>query len=146
MPSYPKRWNPVDIKIQRLDVPNTFIDDDFREPVSKKKRFTTITLRGQVNFGDRAFTVEERSRAAPGDEDVTKAHVVFRRKDLVDAGLWDNAAPEDNLKKGDKIIEIAGESFDLIFSEIRPESPLRGKFLLIYGEFEHEREERGAVL
>lgn len=131
----PIRINPVRIKVKQFDATTTVEDSDFREPKSEKVFESVKELKGQVNFGGKTYSEVWRTRT--GDEGRTMGWCVFRTSDLEKWGV--------TLRKGDRIIEIAGEPMDLEIREVRFESPLRGKFLLVYAIFEHVKEKRASV-
>lgn len=136
----PFRMNTMRIVIAQLDTVKTVKDPDFREPVGVKHTETQIVLEGQVNLADKAkFFFQAPSRT--GDTEPTKGHLVFRKKYLDDLGV--------TLKKGDRIVEVGPESgptpVDCNINEVRPESPLRGDFLLIYVRFTWDVRERGSL-
>ena len=132
----PYRMNPVEIKIRQFNHQETNWDEDFREPWSDESYDGVITVRGQVNLGGK--TEREVSRTNTGDAEPSYAWLVFRKRDL------DEASPPVVLKKADKVIEIAGEAVDFVIRELRTESPLRGRFLLLYAILEAPKEVRVA--
>ncbi len=133
---FPILMNLVNIEISQLKILETFVDDDFREPISRKIRGSTILVKGQVNFGSKSF--EERSITRTGDMEPTDGHLVFRKIDLDGLGV--------TIRKGDRVTKIAGLPTTLIVREVRPESPLNGAFLLLYVVLEHDREARESIV
>ncbi len=131
----PARMNLVEIVLRPLAKDATAWDEDFREPIGAKATAADVTLQGQVNFGSKQF--HGRDRTATGDREPSAGHVVFRKTDLDAAG--------GRLAKGDRVVRIAGEAVDFVITEVRPESPMRGEFLLVYAEFTHDVEERESV-
>jgi len=136
----PFKMNEMRIVIAQLDIVKTVKDPDFREPVGVKRIETQVVLQGQVNLAkDKRLFMMEPSRT--GDMEPTKGHLVFRKKYLDDLGV--------GLKKGDRIVEVGPTSgpttIDAIIDEVRPESPLRGDFLLIYVDFKWDEKERGSL-
>jgi hypothetical protein len=134
---FPERMNTVEIVVRKLAKNRTHWDSDFEEPITKKDRSVEIFLRGQVNLGRAGSAFERRSPSLTGDRAESDGHLVFRKADLDAAGV--------TLAKGDRVIRIAGEAVDFLLTEVRPESPLGGGFLLVYAEFEHNREERATL-
>jgi hypothetical protein len=126
--------NPVEIKLRRLDAAGTQRDPDFRE-ARRAKKFDEVTLMGQANFGSK--DTDERVRSHTGDIGFANAWFVFRITDLEVAGF--------EPKKGDRVFSVAGRPVNFEVKEARPESPLRGKFLLLYVEVEEVKEERASV-
>lgn len=130
----PFRMNLVTIKLRRLDVDGTSKDPDFRE-ARRSKKFQDVELMGQVNFGNKQ--VDDRLRTHTGNDPVSSAWFVFRMTDLEDAGF--------EPKQGDRVVEVAGRPVNFEVRQTRPESPLRGKFLLLYVIVEEVKEERSSV-
>ncbi len=133
--SLPLRMNEVEVKIKRLDEAGTVIDPDFREARRQKKFSDPITVKCQVNFGQK--TLEDTARTHTGDAEPSSGWLVFKLSYLAALG-WEP-------KKGDRVIEIAGRPVDLRVRQTRPESPLRGKFLLLYVVLEEVKEERSSL-
>jgi len=126
----PFRMNLVSIKIMSFSHTSTNWDPDFREPVSDKSFESVVEVKGQVNWGRKDDKVLRRTRV--GDAEPSYCWLVFRKKDLEDQGV--------EIKKNDKVIEIAGKSVDLVVNEVRNESPLRGEFLLTYVDLREPKE------
>lgn len=134
---YPARWNLVTVTIARLDLPDTAVDPVFKVPTNRKARPQEIDYPAQVNFGLKRK--EQRERTLMGDRPNTRARIVLRFVDL---------APTTTLprpRKGDKIVTLykgtpAEETVDYLIEEVRPESPLGGAPLLLFVEFERDRE------
>lgn len=133
--SIPIRMNMVDIVLRRLNAVATAIDPDFREQKRSKKFMDPVTIRGQANFAGKPL--EDRFRSHTGDVGTSSVWFVFRMSDLVSLGF--------EPKKGDRIAAVAGRTYNLEVKETRPESPLRGKFLLLYVIVEEVKEERASV-
>lgn len=132
---FPKRMNPVNIKLHQRNAADTVMDSDFREPASTRAFDAGVVVKGQVNFGMKKYA--EQDITMTGDKGDTMGWFCFRKSDLDRAGI--------SLQKGDRVSEVAGEAMDLEIVEARPESPLRGRFLLIYADFEHVKEKRESV-
>jgi len=133
----PERMNTVEIVVRKLSKDRTHWDRDFEEPVTKKDRSAEVTLHGQVNLGRAGAAFARRSPSLTGDRVESDGHLVFRKADLDAAGV--------TLAKGDRVVRIASEDVDFLLTEVRPESPLRGGFLLVYAELDHNREERASL-
>lgn len=131
----PFRLNLVEIVLRPLAKADTAWDPDFREPLGAKATGKEVTLLGQVNLGSKQL--RERDRTATGDREPSEGHLVFRRMDVEAAGIA--------VKKGDRVVRVAGEPVDFVITEVRPESPLAGKFLLVYAEFTHDVEARESL-
>lgn len=136
----PLRMNPVRIVIEQLNLSTTVKDPDFREPVGQTYYLPRIELQGQVNLATKPkYFMSAPSRS--GDMEPTRGRLVFRKQDLSDAGV--------TLKKGDRIVEVgpttSATPINCDIDEVRPESPLRGDFLLIVVEFSWDQRERGSL-
>jgi len=132
--------NPVRIVIKQLDTTETVKDPDFREPVGVKHHDDDLVLQGQVNLAaKKTYFVSTPSRT--GDMEPTKGHLVFRKRYLDDLGV--------TLRKGDTIVEVGPASnptpINCGIEDVRPESPLRGDFLLIYVDFTWDQRDRGSL-
>ena len=128
----PCKMNMVDIVIKQLNKTETILDEDFREAKYPNKYSPEITLRGQVNFSKTEYRLNKRFPTLTGDKNPTFGHVLFRVRDLERAGV--------TLQKGDIIVSTAGISLGTPIMELRYESPLNGRFLLLYAEFERRKE------
>jgi len=120
-----------------LDFSKECIDPVFKVPVNKKAREQVFTYRAQVNFGRKRQDRKERTDA--GDRTDTTGWLVMRTKDL---------APNTTLekpRKGDQIRKLyvgteQEQEVDYLIEEVRHESPLRGRPLLLYVAFDENRE------
>lgn len=133
----PSRMNTVEIVLRKLGSDRTHWDPDFEEPLTKKNRTEEVVLHGQVNLGRSGSAFDRRRPSLTGDRAESDGHLVFRKADIEAAGV--------TLRKGDRVVRVAGEEVDFLLTEVRPESPLGGEFLLVYAEFEENREERGSL-
>jgi hypothetical protein len=132
--------NPVRIVIEQLNTATTVKDPDFREAVGVKHHRTRIEVEGQVNLATKPkYFMSAPSRT--GDMEPTRGKLVFRKRDLARAGV--------TLRKGDLIVEVGPATdptpINCDIEEVRPESPLRGDFLLIVVEFSWDQRERGSL-
>lgn len=138
--TFPLRMNLMRIVIAQLNTDTTSKDADFREAVGKKKYSDPIELAGQVNLATKPKYFES-APSRTGDMEPTRGKLVFRKRDLVAAGV--------TLQKGDQIVEVGPEdsptAVNCDIDEVRPESPLRGDFLLIVTEFAWDQRERGSL-
>jgi len=138
----PVRINEMRIVLAPLDKVSTHVDSDFREPIGVKQRPAEVIVTGQVNLGlvkNKRFELVKRSRT--GDVEDLFGRLVFKKTDLVAQGVM--------IEKGWKVLR-AGPSgsetiIDGVIIEVRPESPLNGDFLLIYVEFEYDREKKESL-
>lgn len=141
----PARMNLRSIEFEVLDRQRVVLDSDFDEPIGGDLRGQRFTVDGQYNFRGGPF--KRRSTRLSGDEETVVGHLVFRMCDLIDGGLAtkNNGTIDITLKKGDRVIRIGKRTLDLEIVEVRPESPLRGDFLLVYVDLVQGREERAGV-
>lgn len=136
----PLRLNLIRVVIEQLNTTTTVEDPDFREAVGTKKYASQVVLEGQVNLASKPkYFMQAPSRT--GDMEPTMGHLVFRKRDLDAAGV--------TLVKGDRVVEVGPVAtptpIDSKLVEVRPESPLRGDFLLIYAEFKWDQRKRGSM-
>ena len=133
----PVNWNPVTVKIAELVRTGPTIDPVFRAPVNTKIRKVVHTYKAQVNLGNKQQ--DKKFRTASGDRPTTEGHIVLRTVDL---------APNTPLvkpQKGWQIIALYADTdqeleVDYLIEEVRYESPLRGRPLLIYATFQLNRD------
>lgn len=118
----PMRMATTKVVIAQLRMSHTHIDKVYKESVGKEER-KTITVYAQNN----SRAIKRKSASSTGDKIMTAGHLVFRKKDLDDAGII--------LRTGDYIIELAGAKVNFEIVEIRPESILGGKQRLIYADY-----------
>ena len=136
----PINWNPCLVKIADLTRTGPTIDPVFRVAVNAKERNVVRTYSAQVNLG--AKTQDAKRRTASGDRPATNAHLVLRTLDLAP----NTALPKP--EKGWKIVALyVGTDqemvVDYLIEEVRHESPLRSRPLLIYVEFNKDRDRVG---
>ncbi len=133
--------NKMRIVIRQLSKARTVEDPDFREAVGGDRQLATqVELEGQVNLASKPkFADLVASRT--GDTQPTKSKLVFKKEDLVTAGV--------TLQKGDLIVEVGPAAsptpIDCLITQVRPESPWRGDFLLTIAEFEQDPKKKGSV-
>jgi hypothetical protein len=133
----PVNWNGNTVTIENVVRTGVSVDPVFKTPVNKKLRTTVHTYNAQINLGTKEQ--DRKMRTLSGDRPNTTGHIVLRTCDL---------APHTALprpEKGWKITALyAGtpleETVDWLIEEVRLESPLRGQPLLVYCEFEHNRD------
>lgn len=133
----PRFWNPVAVVVRELDRDVSNIDPVFKTPINRKTRIQEHVYNAQVNLGRKAQ--DRKGRVETGDRPETRGWLVMRTLDLV---------PNSDLpkpQKGWKIVKLyAGTDqelhVDYLIEEVRHESPLRGRPLLLYVEFELNRE------
>jgi len=118
----PMRMALAKIKIAQLRMSHTHVDRVYGEAVGKEER-KTVTVYGQNN----SAAIKRKTATSTGDRINTAGHLVFKKKDLDDAGVV--------LRTGDYIIEIAGAKVNFEIVEVRPESILGGKQRLIYADY-----------
>lgn len=133
----PRFFNGNCVLIKELSEDLSKVDPVFRVPMNRKVRSTEHLYNAQVNFGKKAQ--DEKMRTELGDRTRTRGWLVLRTIDL---------APNTSLpkpKKGWKITKLYAntdqeQEVDYLIEEVRHESPLGGRPLLIYVEFEENRE------
>jgi hypothetical protein len=137
----PFRMNLMRIVIEQLNTIATVKDADFREAVGVKHHSTLIEVEGQVNLATRPEYLDS-APSRSGDTEPTRGKLVFRKSDLDRDSI--------TLQKGDRIVEVgpaaSPTSIDCKIDTVRPESPLRGDFLLIVVEFKWDVRERGSLV
>lgn len=142
----PERYNPVPVKILirresgRLDattVPLVVIDEDFREPEGTKIYGSSggedipVSTLAQVVYQMR----NARKMKKTGEGESSGGHLTFRND------TW--SALDSPIRRGDRIVEIAGFPVDLTVSEVRPTGHLAsqgGVALLVMVFFEPNRD------
>ena len=118
----PMQMNLVKIKVAQVRISHTYVDKVYKEAVGKENR-KQVEFYAQNNSG-----IQNRKQAsATGDKIRTAGHLVAKRKDLEEKSI--------ELKRGDYIVEIAGDKVNFEIVEVRPESPLGGKPLLTYIDY-----------
>ena len=131
----PVRWNPVRVEIKAINEQASKVDEVFGVPRNRKVRSTTRIYDAQVNLGKKAQ--DRKDRQSLGDRTETRGWIVLRTADITDE------LPQP--QKGWKITKLfvghpSEQKVDYLIEEVRFESPLRGGPLLIYCEFERDRE------
>jgi len=140
--TYPRRYNPVEIKIKQLSLTKPNIDPDFHEPVSGKVYSSPITIEGQIFY---IFTEDRDGITTVGDREETEGYFVIRRKYLIDNSILNPINEELTIKKGDIVVEIAKRIVFYKIIRIDPHGHLRGKSNTYHFYFEEVKEERGSV-
>ncbi len=104
----PNLIHPIPIKIQQLDLTETYQDDDYREPVQQALYEETKTVKGQALFGS-----EEELRVKLGGVVAGAAgYVLFRYHDL--------NAKDIDLKLNDRFIKIGNLKMDAYIIKLTP--------------------------
>ena len=105
----PRLIHPVPVVIEQFLPSQTIVDDDFREPVQHAARAAQVTVDGQPKWG-----ADESSQPTRGGvEEGSDGYVLFRYKDLDDAGV--------TLKRSDRFVSIGGLNTDVYITRLRPE-------------------------
>ena len=133
----PRNWNPVSVTLRAIDNDATNWDPVFKVPINRKARRPEYSYPAQVNF--KMKDQDEKNRRDTGDRTTTSGHLVMRTLDL---------APHTDLPKPQKGWQVAmlyggtdqEMAVDYLVEEVRHESPLRGRPLLIYIEFTEDVE------
>lgn len=142
---FPCKMNLIELTFLPLLIKETFIDEDFRQPIRTKRYGPPIIIEGQINFGSRQkkfFDKLAQSLAVswntPGDLNDTYGYCMFRKKELDKAGYIP--------KKGDLFVGyenfVKEEGIELLVEEVRPESPLNKRNLLWAVELRKNRNKR----
>lgn len=127
----PFRMNLVDVQMKLLDIPKTPLDQDYKEPGQNKKYSDPIDLEAQVNY----TRTDEVEAVRSGDRTTTDGHLCFRTSNISSL----------NLKKGDLITSIAGETVNYKVSEIRRQGHFRGRPIITFVFFEENKEKLGGL-
>jgi len=104
----PTLIHPVAVTIQQKDAVNTPFRSDAREPVRTMVRKADKALRAQVNWrntNDPTATYEGISEECDG-------YLLFKLKEL--------AAASVTLQRGDRITKIAGTTYELYITQLKP--------------------------
>ena len=154
---FPRRWNPVGVEIAPINAnlctpaPPSLSNDPrnvWRSPVNRKQygsapdgSSTKIIYEAQVNFGDSQFRQDRRVRTEPGEREDTFGWLVMRLADLQPKNPSGPVKPEKGWKITRLYVGAPHEiAVDYKIEEVRYESPLRRGPLLLYVEFERDRE------
>jgi hypothetical protein len=134
----PNLIHPVPITIQRKDVPSTYVDGDFREPVQQSARLATVVVPGQVKW----FSDEDMLAGHAGIQGESDGYILFRRVDLAAAGVV--------LKLNDRFAKLANIDTDLYIVNFRHEGhwPAEGGSTLMKAFFKDRtpsRQNRGTL-
>jgi len=133
----PRFWNGNAVRISTLVRTGPSIDPHFKTPRSQKRREVEHLYSAQINFGRK--DQDAKFRTDSGDRPDTTAHIVLRTCDL---------APYTTLPRPEKGWKIKmlyegqpeAQAVDYLIEQVRVESPLRGRPLLIYCEFLKDRD------
>lgn len=134
----PINWNPCKVVIAALDETRSKVDPVFRSARAQKRRPVQRTYAAQVNFGRK--DQDKKTRRETGDRSMTFGWLVVRTCDLAP-----NVPTLPKPKKGDQLVVLykdtdQEQAVDYLIEHVRHESPLRGRPLLLYIEFAHNRE------
>lgn len=125
----PIRWNPMPVKIKVLAdgsgvgaVGDTILDEDFKEVLGGVNIpfDDTLDLQAQIVYKEH----DRREPVIGGDEDTGDGHLTFTLEFLEGAGL-DPLGAGPKIKKGDRVVEVAGVTTDYRIIEVRPSGHLR---------------------
>lgn len=132
---FPRRWNPVRIVVRPLR--EAELDTDYSERSGDDQFGEEVELEGQPNFWRGRW--ERLDSGFTGDQDETEGHVLFKITDLDAAGF--------RPKSGDVFTHIDGFAQEgphaFRCQEVRPISPLRGRYLFLKCFVRHDRKIRG---
>jgi len=102
----PRLLHPVDIILEQLDIASTYYDDDARESIQQVARKTSVTIKGQANWGAQM----ELSPTKTGAREGSRGYVLFRKVDLDAAGI--------SLKDNDRFKKIGDIDTDVYVSRL----------------------------
>ena len=128
----PCLMNYVSVTIKQLNKSLGLIDPDYRD-VAQKTYGIPFTVNAQINY----FKVQRQEMSWTGDRDVSEGRIVFRAKDLEDAGI--------ELQKGDIITSIAGEVFNYKIVEERYHGFVFGGANLLHYDFMQDTFARASI-
>lgn len=129
--------NLICVEIAELSIVQSKVNPVWGSATPQKRRRNKRLYRCQINLGSKRQ--DRKFRTEKGDRTFTRGHLVFRTMDLAP----NTALPKP--KKGDQITRIYVDTdqvqdVDWLVEEVRYESPLKGRPLLMYVEFERNRE------
>lgn len=96
----PNLIHPVDVKIEQIDKPSTFYDEDAREPIQQAARTTVVILKGQVRWTGQF----DKESTDAGIKENESGYVLFRTTDL--------SAQSITLQVNDRVAQIGGRDMD----------------------------------
>ena len=105
-------------------------DEDYREPEANRIYVMDACLIGQL-VGYRSFFRLQRTQT--GDSEQSTGSAVFRPEEIL------NKLGDYGLQKGDRIVKINETQCDFNIIHVTPLSPLRGRHLLVFVEWEQQR-------
>jgi hypothetical protein len=79
----PHLIHPVVVKIEQLQRSLSIVDDDFREPIQQARRGPVKSVLGQIKWS----SDEQLEISSGGAREGADGYVLFRRHDLIAAGL-----------------------------------------------------------
>lgn len=91
----PNLIHPIPVEIETLSRAETFVDDDYREPIQDAARGARTVVRGQIKWG----ADDQVAPSAVGAESSSDGYVLFRTVDLRAAGI-------PIVKQGDRFVRI----------------------------------------
>lgn len=105
----PNLIHPISVKIQQLDLSNTFQDDDYREPVQQAIYEDTKTVQGQLNWN-----MEKELKVDIGGVSTNASgYVLFRYFDL--------SLQSITLKMNDRFIQFGFVETDSYIIKLTPQ-------------------------
>lgn len=123
MPTYPKKYNPVDVQIKQVIHNSDLIDTVYRVPVEKKINEVILNVKCQVEMKRR----DKQEATMTGDQNDSTGQLVFTKKYYNANSL--------NIRKGDIIIRIPGRTVNYRIIEVRESGFLSGTNHLIICKF-----------
>ena len=136
--SVPVRMNTVKVQISQLSTASSYIDPNFRSPMTREVYNQVIEINAQVNFK----RIEDQQFNATGDRDDTYGHICVSRVELASKSLTDgNNNP--TIRKGDRKIKIESMPVDYEVVEVRPQAHLNNQANTYHIFFSENKVERG---
>lgn len=133
----PYNWNGCAVRIESLERSGPTVDPVFRTPISHKSRPVSYVYNAQINQGRK--DANHKTRTDSGNRPETNAHIVLRTCDL--APYTELPRPETGWKITGLYVGEAEEiEVDYLIEQVRYESPWRGRPLLVYVEYQHNRD------
>lgn len=108
MRSYPRLLHPVPVVLEQIDMAATVYDSDSREPVQQAARKTSVTLPGQMKYGES----KSAGMSSTGLEAGENGYALFRIRDLHFANI--------TLQIGDRIRSAGDTVHDAYITRLQP--------------------------
>lgn len=133
MVDFPKKYNPVPVKIRQIRHIDTIIDPVYRTPLDKDINEAILSVQCQVEYKRR----DKQESTMTGDQDDSAGQLVFKIKYYNQNNL--------NILKGDLIIHIQNRPVSYRIIEVRESAFLRGKPHLIICRFIEDPRQKNSI-